>query len=287
MSFFKKLKETISNIVHGKNNKEVSNIEDLLIEADFGINLAEALANKLRNSKNIEQSLKEEINNILKPLIKDIIINRECKPFVITLCGVNGCGKTTTVAKLINKFNKQGLKVDVAACDTFRAAADDQLESWTSKLNANEFGSHRDTKLYKGTNKDPASVAYNAITSTNSDVLIVDTAGRLPTNTNLMNELSKIYRVLNKVDNEAPQLNVLVLDATTGQNAFNQVQEFNKVSPLNGIILAKIDGGAKGGTIVNIANTLQIPILGVGTGEGQDNFEMFSIDKFLKDLMRD
>ena len=168
------------------------------------------------------------------------------------------------------------MSVDVAACDTFRAAADDQLEVWANRLNTNVF---------KGTNKDPASVAYTAITSTNSDVLIVDTAGRLPTNTNLMNELSKIYRVLNKVDNKAPHMNILVLDATTGQNTINQVQAFNNISPINGIILAKIDGGAKGGTIVNIANKLKIPILGVGKGENKEDLEVFSIDKFLKDLV--
>ena len=276
MSFFKKLKEAISNIVSGKKTQEITNINDLLIEADFGVTLAELLANKVKKSKNITESLKEEISNILSPLISDIIIDQSYKPFVITLCGINGCGKTTTVAKLINKFHNDGLSVDVAACDTFRAAADDQLEVWANRLNTNVF---------KGTNKDPASVAYNAITSTNSDVLIVDTAGRLPTNTNLMNELSKIYRVLNKVDNKAPHMNILVLDATTGQNTINQVQAFNNISPINGIILAKIDGGAKGGTIVNIANKLKIPILGVGKGENKEDLEVFSIDKFLKDLV--
>ena len=276
MSFFKKLKEAISNIVSGKKTQEITNINDLLIEADFGVTLAESLANKVKKSKNITESLKEEISNILSPLISDIIIDKSYKPFVITLCGINGCGKTTTVAKLINKFHNDGLSVDVAACDTFRAAADDQLEVWANRLNTNVF---------KGTNKDPASVAYTAITSTNSDVLIVDTAGRLPTNTNLMNELSKIYRVLNKVDNKAPHMNILVLDATTGQNTINQVQAFNNISPINGIILAKIDGGAKGGTIVNIANKLKIPILGVGKGENKEDLEVFSIDKFLKDLV--
>lgn len=276
MSFFKKLKDAISNIVSGKKTQEIDNINDLLIEADFGVTLAESLANKIKKSKNITESLKEEISNILSPLISDITIDHSYKPFVITLCGINGCGKTTTVAKLINKFHNNGLSVDVAACDTFRAAADDQLEVWANRLNTNVF---------KGTNKDPASVAYTAITSTNSDVLIVDTAGRLPTNTNLMNELSKIYRVLNKVDNKAPHLNILVLDATTGQNTINQVQAFNNISSINGIILAKIDGGAKGGTIVNIANKLRIPILGVGKGENKEDLEVFSIDKFLKDLV--
>lgn len=276
MSFFKKLKNAISNIVSGKKTQEINNINDLLIEADFGVTLSESLASKVKKSKNITESLKEEISNILSPLISDIIVDRSYKPFVITLCGINGCGKTTTVAKLINKLHNDGLSVDVAACDTFRAAADDQLEVWANRLN---------TKVFKGTNKDPASVAYTAITSTNSDVLLVDTAGRLPTNTNLMNELSKIYRVLNKVDNKAPHLNILVLDATTGQNTINQVQAFNNISPINGIILAKIDGGAKGGTIVNIANKLKIPILGVGKGENKEDLEVFSIDKFLKDLV--
>ncbi len=276
MSFFKKLKEAISNIVSGKKNQEINNITDLLIEADFGVTLAESLSNKIKNSSNTAESLKEEISNILNPLINDIVIDRCCKPFVITLCGINGCGKTTTIAKLVHKFHNEGLSVDIAACDTFRAAADDQLEIWANRL---------DAKLYKGTNKDPASVAYTAISSTNSDVLLVDTAGRLPTNTNLMNELSKIYRVLNKFNSKAPHMNILVIDATTGQNSINQVQAFNGINQIDGIILAKIDGGAKGGTIVNIANKLHIPILGVGNGENKEDFEIFSIDKFLKDLV--
>ncbi len=276
MSFFKKLKESICNIISGGKSQEINNIEDLLIKADFGVELAQSLSNKIKKSKDIKKSLKEEISNILSPLINDIVIDASCKPFVITLCGVNGCGKTTTLAKLIHKFHGKGLSVDVAACDTFRAAADDQLEAWATKLNA---------KLYKGANKDPASVAYTAITSTNSDVLLVDTAGRLPSNANLMNELSKIYKVLNKVDIKAPHMNILVLDATTGQNAINQVRAFNNIRQINGIILAKIDGGAKGGTIINIANKLRIPILGVGKGESKEDLEVFSIDKFLKDLV--
>ena len=277
MSFFSKLKKAISSIISSKSSQELINIEDLLIEADFGIGFAENLSVKLKKSSNIIESLKVEIYNILKPLVQDIVIDQSNKPFVITLCGTNGCGKTTTVAKLIYKFREMGLSVDVAACDTFRAAADSQLEAWTNKLNI---------KLYKGINQDPASLAYTAISSTESDVLIIDTAGRLPTNVNLMNELSKIYRVLNKVHRSAPHMNILVLDATIGQSNIDQVKSFNSIFPITGIILAKMDSGAKGGTIVNISNQFRIPIFGVGLGESEKDLKTFSIDKFLEDLVK-
>ena len=277
MSIFSRIKSVISNFITGRSDIDIEELENLLIEADFGVELASSLASKLNKGNDIKEVLNIEFKKIFEELIKDINIC-DHKPYVITLCGVNGSGKTTTVAKLVNKFHNQNLFVDVAACDTFRAAADTQLEQWTNKLGC---------KLFKGINQDPASVAYTAISNTKSDVLIIDTAGRLPTNANLMEELGKIYRVIKKIDNTAPHLNLVVIDATTGQNAVEQVKSFNSVASVNGLILAKFDTGAKGGTVVRIASELRIPIYGVGTGERVEDFEKFSIEKFIAKLVEE
>ena len=278
MSFFKKLKNAISKITSNKDSKyEEFELEDILIEADFGVNLASKLAKELRKSDDITLTLKQKIESILNPLISDIDIDSSKKPYVITLCGVNGCGKTTTVAKIVKKILEKNLTMDIAACDTFRVAATEQLASWASKLNC---------KIFKSDSpRDPASIAFEAMESTKSDVLIIDTAGRLQNNTNLMNELSKIYRVVGKIDNSAPHLNILIIDATTGQSSVDQVREFGKFHKIDGIIISKMDGGSKGGAIVRIAEEFQIPILGVGCGESENDFKNFSVDDFLKDLV--
>jgi fused signal recognition particle receptor len=179
---------------------------------------------------------------------------------------------------LVHKIHNQHLSVDVVACDTFRAAANTQLEEWTNKLGC---------KLFKGENKEPASVAYTALSNTKSDVLIVDTAGRLPTNSNLMDELGKIYRVLKKINSATPHLNLVIIDTGTGQNAIEQVKAFNVVAKVNGVILSKFDTGSKGGTIVRIANELRVPIYGVGTGEKVEDFETFNVSKFIKHLIEE
>ncbi len=277
MSIFKRLKTAIVDLISGKSSIDIEELESLLIEADFGVTLSSELANKLKKSTDTKTVLTSELIKIFEGYIKDFDISGH-KPFVISLCGVNGSGKTTTVAKLIHKFKAQGLSVDVSACDTFRAAADAQLEKWTDRLGC---------RLFSGTNKDPASVAYTALQETKSDVLIIDTAGRLPTNSNLMDELGKIYRVMKKIDVSAPHLNLLVLDATAGQNAVEQVKSFGAVSSINGIILAKADVGAKGGFIVRIVNELHIPIFGIGIGEQPEDFEKFNVDKFIKNLIEE
>ncbi len=277
VSIFKRLKIAIVNLISGKSPVDIEELENLLIEADFGVSLSSELASKLKKNTDVKSILTSEFNKIFNGYIKDIDTFGH-KPFVITLCGVNGSGKTTTVAKLIYKFKSQGLSVDVSACDTFRVAADTQLEKWTEKLGC---------KLFKGTNKDPASVAYVALNETESDVLIIDTAGRLPTNKNLMDELQKIYRVVKKIDASAPHLNLLVLDATTGQNAIEQVKSFGNVSPMDGFILTKADVGAKGGFIVRIVNELHIPVFGIGTGEQPEDFKMFNINEFVENLIEE
>ncbi len=278
MSFFKKLKSIFANFTSSKSNEE---LEEILIEADFGVKLAAELAKEIGVKGNINEALKNKIEAILSPLISDIKVNSEKHPFVIVLEGVNGSGKTTTVAKLAYYFMRKGFSVDMVACDTFRVAAAEQLEVWAKRLNC---------KLYKGADnsgkpREPASLAYEALSNSKSDVLIIDTAGRLQNNANLMNELAKIHRVLKKIDDTAPHETVLILDATTGQNMVEQVREFQKVHPITGLILNKLDGNAKGGALVRVANEFKLPIYGVGIGESEKDFEAFSVDKFLKDLV--
>ena len=280
MSFFKKLKSVFSRLTGSASKIDEFELEDTLIEADFGVELAAKLTKELKRADDLSAALKVKLEEIMLPLIGEVQIDREKKPFVIVLEGVNGSGKTTTIAKLARMFQRQELTVDIAACDTFRAAATDQLSEWANRLGCRIFKADAQ--------RDPASVAFEALSgakTAQSDVLLVDTAGRLHNNTNLMTELAKLHRVLNKLDETAPHLTVLVLDATTGQNLVDQVREFGKVQPLSGGIITKLDGHAKGGAIVRIADEFKLPILGVGKGERETDFEKFSIDKFLKDLM--
>lgn len=280
MSFFKKLKSVFSMLTGSASKIDEFELEDTLIEADFGVELAAKLTKELKRADDLSAALKVKLEEIMLPLIGEVQIDREKKPFVIVLEGVNGSGKTTTIAKLAHMFQRQELTVDIAACDTFRAAATDQLSEWANRLGCRIFKADAQ--------RDPASVAFEALSgakTAQSDVLLVDTAGRLHNNTNLMTELAKLHRVLKKLDETAPHLTALVLDATTGQNLVDQVREFGKVHPLSGIIITKLDGHAKGGAIVRIADEFKLPILGVGKGERETDFEKFSIDKFLKDLV--
>ncbi|MDR1332828.1 MAG: signal recognition particle-docking protein FtsY [Holosporales bacterium] len=279
MSFFKKLKSAISGFVSRDKTVHVGDrdLEDLLIEADFGYTLSSKIASEIGRSDDVITALKEKLESILAPLMKELEVDSSKKPYVIVLSGVNGSGKTTTVAKLAFALKARGYSVSIAACDTFRAAAVDQLSVWATKVGCEIFKAE--------TPKDPASVAFDALRSIKSDVLIIDTAGRLHNNPDLMNELAKLYRVIAKFDAAAPHMNLLVLDATTGQNVIEQVKEFGRIHPISGVIISKIDGGAKGGAIVRVASEFNIPVLGVGTGEHEGDFEAFSVDKFLLDLV--
>ncbi|MDR1488152.1 MAG: hypothetical protein LBI26_00150 [Holosporales bacterium] len=265
MWFFKKsIKDT-----------KIFDIEESLIEADFGPKLAEIISQKIQKDPQI--SLETIIETMITPFIEIIPTNFYKKPTTIMLIGVNGSGKTTTIAKLANLFINKGLSVDIAACDTFRVAATEQLTVLADKLGAFTFKA-------KDSKQDPASVAYDAVSKTNKDILLIDTAGRLQNNTNLMNELNKIASVLKKIDKNAPDYTYITIDATTGQNALDQVIQFNKFCKISGIILNKIDGGAKGGAIVRIINELQIPIIAVGIGENMGDIENFDINRFLSKL---
>jgi fused signal recognition particle receptor len=284
MSFFKKLKNAIlgrgSQI--GEHQFELTDMESILIEADFGVNLASKISQKLaKTGKHSVENLRLELSKILDPLIMDFEIPSESrsKPFVIFLVGINGCGKTTTIAKLAHWLVKtRGFKVAIAACDTFRAAAVDQVSLWAERIGCDIFKAGNE-------NRDASSVLFEAINTTDADILLVDTAGRLHNNHNLMDELAKMYRVAAKTCPGAPHMNVMIIDATTGQNAIMQAAAFGKAHPITGLIIAKMDGNSKGGTIIGISNELKIPILGIGTGESVSDFERFSIDKFLKGLV--
>ena len=281
MSFFNKLKEKIKSFSVKKDvytSKDLEEIEDILIEADFGADLSSKITNLLKKSKDLNQGLIDAIEDILKPYVSSLDkINISEKPYVIMFVGVNGSGKTTSVAKVAHFFKKKkNLSVDIVACDTFRVAATEQLEFWANNL---------DCTIYKGTqNSDPASVAFDAVKNTKSDVLLIDTAGRLHNNVNLMNELSKISNVLRKIDENAPQKTIITIDATTGQHAIEQVRQFSKFCPVNGVILTKMDGNASGGAIVRITEEFKLPVFAVGIGEKPEDLEDFSTQKFIDGL---
>jgi fused signal recognition particle receptor len=206
-------------------------------------------------------------------------IPKEDEPMVILIVGVNGNGKTTSVAKLAKFFQNNDKKVLIAAADTFRAAAIEQLEIWAKRL---------DIEIVKGNpGSDPASVAFDALTAgkaRKSDIVIIDTAGRLHTKTNLMQELEKIRRTCKKVNPSSPHETLLVLDATTGQNAIDQAKTFNKFTPITGLILTKLDGSAKGGIVISIYRQLGIPVKFIGVGEGLDDLEPFQPESFVNAL---
>ena len=266
----------------------LNEVEEVLYSADIGVHATERLVGELRNRAGEINSGKIDPYTVLKESTLSLIarfgekralsINDE-RPFVILVVGVNGVGKTTTIGKLAMRFRNEGRSVLLAACDTFRAAAVEQLEIWADRAGA-EF-----IKATEGA--DPASVAYDSMIrakARSTDVVIIDTAGRLHTSRNLMEELKKIRRVLGKADGKAPQETLLVLDATTGQNALTQAEVFNHDLNITGIILTKLDGTAKGGIIISIIDKLGIPIKLIGIGEGIDDLRDFDPGIFVDAL---
>ncbi len=261
-------------------------LEEALIMADIGGETSMEIVDELRKNakeKHISDAdtLKEELKNIISNILsgKESSLVLDTKPSVILVIGVNGVGKTTTIGKLAHKLKEKGKKVILAAADTFRAAAADQLEIWAER---NEVDIIR---LNEGA--DPAAVIYDgcsAAKSRGADVLICDTAGRLHNKKNLMDELNKIYRVIARELPESKKETLLVLDASTGQNAVNQAEEFSKAAEISGIVLTKLDGTAKGGIVVNISKKLGIPVKFVGVGEGIDDLQPFDPDSFSKAL---
>lgn len=302
MNFFKNLKEGLFNssknfsqevtgIFNKKKAKDelLNDIEDLMIQADFGISVAEKIKKQISEKKYTKEELKKEnfykvfsceITNILKPLEKKLIEKKNGLKTIL-ICGVNGTGKTTSIGKICKILNDQNQNIVIGAADTFRAAAIDQLEIWCDKTNA--------TLVKSEVGSDPASVAFKAIEYAKknlSDFCIIDTAGRLHNKKNLMQEFAKIIRVIKKIDPEAPQESWIVLDATTGQNAINQINEFKKITNITGIIMTKLDGTAKGGVLVAIAEKFQIPIVAIGVGEKEDDLNQFIADEYSRALIQ-
>lgn len=302
MSFFSRLKESLvkssnklneglTNIfIHKKLNQEsLDELEELLISADLGVKtsakiikrLSKDKFNKEVTSEEVKEFLAKNIAEILQPKAKDIAeIKIENKPHIFMFVGVNGCGKTTSIGKLAHYYKQQGKKVMIAACDTFRAAAVAQLQNWAERSGA---------EFYHGKEgQDPASVAYAAVESAknnNFDILFIDTAGRLQNKSHLMEELNKITRVLRKHGEYYPQNTILVLDATTGQNAISQAEIFSEIAAVNGLIVTKLDGSAKGGVVVALAHNNNIPIYAIGVGEAIEDLKSFRPQDFANNLL--
>ncbi|MDA8537917.1 signal recognition particle-docking protein FtsY [Candidatus Pelagibacter bacterium] len=282
----------LRNIILKKeiDDKTLDQVEEYLIQSDVGLAAAEEIKKmiaqekidpKKDNMKEVSIILKDYIINLMKPLENKNFFNKKEKLNAILVSGVNGVGKTTTIGKMGKLLKSNGNKVMFSACDTFRAAAIEQLENWANKV---------DVQIIKSSQgSDPASVAYKAIDAAMKNSfnhVLIDTAGRLQNKKNLMEEYKKIANVAKKIDPEAPHDVVLVLDATSGQNVINQVEEFNKIIPLTGLIMTKLDGTAKGGILLALAKKYKLPIIALGLGEKIDDLQIFNAEKFAEAFVK-
>ena len=285
-SFSEKINSVFSNF-RKVDEELLEELEEILIMSDIGVETATEIIGKLRERIKLEKITDEEsVKTALKQEMKSILdkennsLKLETTPAVILVVGVNGVGKTTSIGKIANNLRKNGKKVVVAAADTFRAAAVEQLEIWAKRADVDIV------KKQEGV--DPASVIYDAIKITkekNADVLICDTAGRLHTKKYLMDELLKIGRVIEKELPNASKETLMVIDATTGQNAILQVKAFKEVVPITGLVLTKLDGTAKGGVVIGIVNENSIPVKFVGVGEKIDDMEIFNSEEFVNAIL--
>ena len=288
---FKSLKSGLAKVFANQkiDQNTIQDFEDLLITSDVDVETSELITSKLANEKfsnapsleEIQSSLSKIINEIVSTNIKKIDYRNNTKPYVILMVGVNGSGKTTTIAKLANQFQQEKKNVLLVAADTFRAAAAEQLNEWADKIG---------TDFIRDDDKsDPASVVFKSIeyaNKNNIDVVIIDTAGRLQNKTDLMDQLGKIDRVLKKHDETLPHDSIISIDATTGQNALKQVEEFNKFTKITGIIMTKFDSNAAGGTLVSISNKTEIPILAIGSGEQISDLIDFDPEQFSNNFIK-
>jgi fused signal recognition particle receptor len=292
-SFFAKL----SKAVAGKSKVDddvLDNLEEVLVTSDVGVDTTLKIIERIEDRVSRDKYMgTEELNIILREEIASLLsethtgeetefnIPQDQRPYVIMVVGVNGVGKTTSIGKLAYQFKKQGLNVILGAADTFRAAAIDQLEVWADRV---------DVPIIKQKmGSDPASVAYDTLSSAlsqNADVVLIDTAGRLHNKVNLMNELGKVKRVMQKIIPEAPHEVLLVLDGSTGQNAFEQAKQFTKATEVTTLGITKLDGTAKGGVVIGISDQFQIPVKYIGVGEGLEDLQVFNkyefVDSFFK-----
>lgn len=282
-----KLSEGISGLFTKRKlgAETLEDLEDLLIQADLGIETAARITSTLSHSRyskgisaeDVRSVLAEEVERVLAPVAKPLVIDGTRKPHVVLVVGVNGTGKTTTIGKLANQLVRQGRSVMLAAGDTFRAAAIDQLKIWGQRTGAPVIARH--------VGADAAGLAYDALEAARaaaSDVLLIDTAGRLQNKTALMDELEKVIRVLRKIDPTAPHSVLLVLDATTGQNALSQVEVFQNRSGVTGLVMTKLDGTARGGILVAIAARFALPVHAIGVGEQADDLQAFDPKEFAR-----
>ena len=266
----------------------LDDLEDILIQADLGVATAARLSGSLAKTRfdqevspdEIKGALADEIATILEPVAKPLVIDPARKPHVFLVCGVNGSGKTTTIGKLAGQFRTEGRSVLLAAGDTFRAAAVEQLKIWGERADC--------PVVSRDTGADAAGLAFDALKQAQekgSDVLMIDTAGRLQNRKDLMAELEKIIRVIRKLDDTAPHDVLLVMDATIGQNAHSQVETFKQLVDVSGLVVTKLDGSAKGGVVVALAEKFEIPVHAVGVGEGMDDLRPFEAKVFARSLM--
>ena len=315
MSFFKKIfssekKETLdkgleksktnfinklSKAVAGKSKVDddvLDNLEEILVSSDVGVNTtlkiierieARVSKDKYLGTDELNQILREEIAGLLSETnsgeASEFVIPQDKKPYVIMVVGVNGVGKTTTIGKLASQFKKQGLNVVLGAADTFRAAAIDQLQVWADRVGV--------PLVKQSMGSDPASVAFDTLKSAvtqNADVVIIDTAGRLHNKVNLMNELTKVKRVMQKVVADAPHDVMLVLDGSTGQNAFEQAKQFTAATEVTSLAVTKLDGTAKGGVVIGISDQFKIPVKYIGIGERMEDLQVFNRRAFVDSL---
>lgn len=287
-NFFSKLGKAVA----GKSTVDdelLDELEEVLITSDVGVDttvrvierIEERVAkDKYLNTTELNVILREEIAALLEESdsgnLQDFELPEDKKPYVLMVVGVNGVGKTTTIGKLASQFQKRGKSVVLGAADTFRAAAVDQLKLWGERVGV--------PVVAHGMNTDPSAVAYDAVkhaVEKNADIVIIDTAGRLHTKVNLMNELTKIKRVIQKFVDDAPHEIMLVLDGSTGQNAFIQAQEFTKATDVTSLAITKLDGTAKGGVVIGISDQFKIPVKYIGVGEGMDDLQVFNKHEFV------
>ena len=271
-------------------DENLNKIEDFLISSDVGVDAANEIKDIISQKKidpnkavidEVNDLLKGYIINLMQPLERKKFFNSRDKLNIILVSGVNGVGKTTSIGKIGKRFRENNRKVLFSACDTFRAAAIDQLEQWANKINVGIIKSDPGS--------DPASVAFKSLEAAKKDnynQVIIDTAGRLQNKKNLMEEYKKIAKVIKKFDDSAPHEVLLVIDATSGQNVINQVEEFNKIIPLTGLIMTKLDGTAKGGILIATARKFKIPIIALGLGEKEDDLEIFDSESFASAFTR-
>ena len=294
-----KTKETmfskLSRIVVGKSKVDedvLDDLEEVLISSDVGVDTTLKIINRIEKRVASDKYVNtEELHTILREEIAELLTENNSqdnegfdlpvdkKPYVIMVVGVNGVGKTTTIGKLANQFKKNGLSVYLGAADTFRAAAVEQLTIWSERVGV--------SIVKQSMGADPASVAFDTVSSAkanNADVVIIDTAGRLHNKVGLMNELTKIKNVMNKVVDDAPDEVLLVLDGSTGQNAFEQAKQFTAATHVTALAITKLDGTAKGGVVIGISDQFKIPVKYIGLGEGIDDLQMFNRKEFVDSL---